>query len=367
MKKLIVLFAVVLSLVFGGFYAYGGPVFGTGGTITGDQTINGALTVQDDITIDYSGIEAILVRKDGDTGDVFIVDSQNDMVEANEIRALSASGLKLNDDGGNGIFIENGGNVGAGTNNPASLLHIKGNTPGTVGSNPAGQLIIQNPADDVTAGVVITAYESDGSGNPDQQLWYLGSSSSSNEAITLLNRRNAALTLGTNGATRVTISGTGTTTFGSIMENTANTTNGIIQFTGTGYGLWVDTPLTGYSDTACWQGSSGGYLGHCSSSKRYKDNISDIPYGLADVMKLRPVEFDWNNRKNSVHDIGLIAEEVAEVIPEIIGYDDDGKVDGLNYRHLVAVLIKAVQEQQIQINELRLASRDIAELMDKRN
>ncbi len=251
------------------------------------------------------------------------------------------------------------GSVGIGTDSPDSVLHIKANTRGTVGSHPAGQIIIQNPADDVTAGAVITGYESDGSGNPDQQLWYLGSSSSGNEDIILLNRRNAALHLSTNGSTRVTLSSAGnvgiagTSSFGGIMTNTANTTDGIIQFTGTGYGLWVDTPLTGYSNTACWQSSSGNYLGHCSSSKRYKDNITNIPYGLDAVMKLRPVEFDWNNREESVHDVGLIAEEVARVIPEIIGYDDDRKVDGLNYRHLTAVLVKAVQEQQAQIDELR--------------
>ncbi|KKL28630.1 hypothetical protein LCGC14_2373230, partial [marine sediment metagenome] len=71
------------------------------------------------------------------------------------------------------------GNVGIGTSSPDSVFHIKANIAGNVGSHSAGQIIIQNPADDVTSNVVITGYESDGSGNPDQQLWYLGSSSSS--------------------------------------------------------------------------------------------------------------------------------------------------------------------------------------------
>ncbi|KKK80555.1 hypothetical protein LCGC14_2822320, partial [marine sediment metagenome] len=71
------------------------------------------------------------------------------------------------------------GDVGIGTSLPNSTLHIKANIAGNVGSHSAGQLIIQNPADDVTSNAVITGYESDGSGNPDQQLWYLGSSSSS--------------------------------------------------------------------------------------------------------------------------------------------------------------------------------------------
>ena len=102
-----------------------------------------------------------------------------------------------------------GGKVGFGTDSPYSALHIKAGTPGTVGSHSAGQLIIQSPTDSVFANAVITAYESDGDGNPDQQLWYLGSSSGSNSHVTFLNRRNANLTLGTNGSTRMTILGNG--------------------------------------------------------------------------------------------------------------------------------------------------------------
>ncbi|KKN24744.1 hypothetical protein LCGC14_0891700, partial [marine sediment metagenome] len=99
--------------------------------------------------------------------------------------------------------------VGIGTDSPDSVFHIKADIPGTVGSHSAGQLIIQNPTDTVFSNVVITGYESDGDGNPDQQLWYLGSSSGSNSDITFLNRRNAKLTLGTNGTSRITILGNG--------------------------------------------------------------------------------------------------------------------------------------------------------------
>ncbi len=86
--------------------------------------------------------------------------------------------------------------VGAGS--PSSAFHLKAIPPGAVGTGPAGQIIIQTPADDITANVFITGYDSDGSGAPEDQLWYLGSAAASNSDITFVNRQNASLTLGTN-------------------------------------------------------------------------------------------------------------------------------------------------------------------------
>ncbi len=108
--------------------------------------------------------------------------------------------------------IDSAGNFGIGTI-PDSILHIKADVAGMVGNNYAGQIIIQNPANDVTSNAVITAYESDANGNPDQQLWYLGNSSSGNSDIIYLNRINAKLVLGTNNAHRITIESDGTTNF----------------------------------------------------------------------------------------------------------------------------------------------------------
>ena len=107
------------------------------------------------------------------------------------------------------MTILNNGKVGVGINSPSSALHIKANTPATIGSHPAGQLIIQDPDNNVNGLAVITGYESDGAGNPDQQLWYLGSQTNSDEHVIFLNRRNANLILGTNDTPRMTIDGTG--------------------------------------------------------------------------------------------------------------------------------------------------------------
>jgi len=89
------------------------------------------------------------------------------------------------------------------------------------------------------------------------------------------------------------------------------------------------------------------------SDRRLKTNIKDIEYGLDTIMKLTPKEYDW--KKDDRHDIGFIAQEVEEVIPEIVKDKKhfDKEIKTLDYEKLTAVLIKAVQEQQEQINELK--------------
>jgi hypothetical protein len=96
------------------------------------------------------------------------------------------------------------------------------------------------------------------------------------------------------------------------------------------------------------------------SDRRLKKNIKDLPYGLDDVLKLRAVEFDWKEKRGGKHDIGVIAQEIQEVIPEVVNeVKTIGKSSeeleshlSVDYGKIVSVLIKAVQEQQEQINKL---------------
>jgi hypothetical protein len=88
------------------------------------------------------------------------------------------------------------------------------------------------------------------------------------------------------------------------------------------------------------------------SSRRWKKNVKPIDNALQKVERLRGVTFDW--KADGKHDIGLIAEEVGEVIPEVVAYEENG-VDArsVDYARLVSVLIEAVKEQQAEIDDLR--------------
>ena len=106
------------------------------------------------------------------------------------------------------------------------------------------------------------------------------------------------------------------------------------------------------------QGSQKGYLNSSGwqngSDRSLKENIEDITYGLDTVKLLRPRKFDWidapDETKNS---IGFIAQEVETVIPEIISEAGTTPKKGMNYGVLTSVLVKAIQEQQTIIEDLK--------------
>jgi len=75
-----------------------------------------------------------------------------------------------------------------------------------------------------------------------------------------------------------------------------------------------------------------------TSDQRLKENVQELNYGLDTIKKLNPISFDW---KKGGHDVGLIAQEVEKIIPEIVTGEDIKRVD---YGKLTVILIKAIQE-----------------------
>ena len=95
--------------------------------------------------------------------------------------------------------------------------------------------------------------------------------------------------------------------------------------------------------------TSTGVLTTASSDEKYKYNILPINYGLNTILQLNPVNFQWI--KGEENDLGFIAQDVAEIIPEAV--DTNWNSDLLmRYESIIPILTKAIQEQNLLIKAL---------------
>ncbi|HUF02608.1 MAG TPA: tail fiber domain-containing protein [Aridibacter sp.] len=89
----------------------------------------------------------------------------------------------------------------------------------------------------------------------------------------------------------------------------------------------------------------------CSSSQRYKSGIENFSGGFDLLIRLRPVSFSWKD--SGMLDVGLVAEEVAEIEPLLVTYNSQGVVEGVKYDRIGVVLVNVVKQQQAEIESLR--------------
>jgi hypothetical protein len=123
--------------------------------------------------------------------------------------------------------------------------------------------------------------------------------------------------------------------------------------------LWVADEVAVYGSSNARNivltGSSGDVTAvqfTTSSSKRVKTKIKKLKNGLDTVQKLNPVSFKRKG-KGGKDDIGLIAEEVDKILPQVTGKDQSGQISGLDYSKLTAVLIQAVKELSVEVDRLK--------------
>jgi hypothetical protein len=100
-----------------------------------------------------------------------------------------------------------------------------------------------------------------------------------------------------------------------------------------------------------------------SSDIRLKENITNIPNAMDKLLQLNGVEYDWTDEHIQAHggedgyfmrkhDIGLIAQEVEAVLPEIVAENNEG-YKAIKYERVVALLVEAVKELNKEVKELR--------------
>lgn len=119
------------------------------------------------------------------------------------------------------------------------------------------------------------------------------------------------------------------------------------------------------NNTTIGIGQARAYAWATYSDKRLKDNIKDIPYGLQTVLDLNPLMYNQHNssidslgmhiEKESSINIGFLAQDLYKIVPQVVSKPEDESKDfwAVDYAKLVPVLTKAIQEQQVQIEELK--------------
>jgi hypothetical protein len=105
------------------------------------------------------------------------------------------------------------------------------------------------------------------------------------------------------------------------------------------------------------QGRANAWIAY--SSVRWKKDISPISNALEKTINLTGLNFYWKD--NNKYDMGLIAEEVGKVVPEIVDYEENGYAKGMKYDRLVALLIEAIKQLNKKINE----QNELYQLQDK--
>jgi len=199
-----------------------------------------------------------------------------------------------------GIRVGSGASVGIGTTNPAEKLHVIGNV------RIAGALYASDISGISTSGTSGQVLQSVGTG------------------ISWVTSSGATISNSPSGTLFPTMSSATSGTF-----TTATISSSTLTFTAS-TGTLSATQFTSLSDV------------------NKKKNIRPIENAIDITKKLEGVRFDWID--NNSPSIGVIAQEVEKVLPELV-VDTDG-VKSVSYGNIVGLLIEAIKEQQVRIEEL---------------
>ena len=103
--------------------------------------------------------------------------------------------------------------------------------------------------------------------------------------------------------------------------------------------------------------ADGDVVAYNSSDERLKDNIEVIQGSLDKIGEIRGVEFDWNEKspgwaQERGHDVGVVAQEVQKILPEVVTERKNGYL-GVDYKRIVPLLIESIKELKEEVEELK--------------
>ena len=99
--------------------------------------------------------------------------------------------------------------------------------------------------------------------------------------------------------------------------------------------------------------ASGDVIAFSSSDRRFKDNLVVIEGSLDKIGKINGYEFDWNDKQTAYkgHDIGVVAQEIEAVLPEVVTTRGDG-YKAVKYDKIVPLLIESIKELQKKVEDI---------------
>jgi len=152
------------------------------------------------------------------------------------------------------------------------------------------------------------------------------------------------------------------TNYGGYFEAAGSSGRGVYSLATGNTGIGVYGRATGSSGIGVY-GNGGNYDFYAAgpgtnygspSSIRWKSDIRPIDEPLGKVARLRGVYFNWDGEHGGQHDVGMVAEEVGKVLPEIVEYEENGiDATGMDYGKLTPLLVEAVKALKAENDALK--------------
>jgi hypothetical protein len=295
------------------------------------------------------------------------------------IRATGTANLILQcGTGSNAIYIKNNNNVGIGTTNPSTLLHVNGAL--TIGTSltfsTTSQINLAGGINWYIGGNQVGYFDSPTS------TWRISAAVATN--LTLNAPTTMNLQIGGSNILTIISAGVGIGTASPAAT---------LAIYGTGTGQSQGTPIqirhssapsytwevgpNGNGDFCIFLSNNGTWLNRTSAANgwnlqsdiRLKDEIQPLVNNIQTINSLNPVCYKWkSNLAAPYKSFGLIAQEVLSTLPGIVNNIDDpmhGNIYGIQYTSLIPILIGAIKEQNAEITALKSTVEQLMERLTK--